>query len=129
MALYDTYDVYGPYTRKDGRQQVILYDGIERKTLSYPKYIMECHLGRKLNDDETIHHKDGNFLNNDINNLEILPRVIHSSLHRKGEHFVEVTCSNCKVIFTLSLQVFNAREKKSKSGNLFCSAKCNINRF
>jgi hypothetical protein len=126
--MYENFDVYGPYTRKDGRQHIILYDGIQRKTVSYPKYLMECYLNRYLKSDETVHHKDEDFTNNDINNLEILIRAKHSSLHNVG-HFVELNCSNCKTLFTLSLGIFNQRFKRSKSGDLFCSTQCDTHKF
>ena len=39
--------VYGPYIRRDGRQHVILrFEGGSGKTVSYPKFLMECKLGR-----------------------------------------------------------------------------------
>ena len=44
---------------------------------------MEEHLNRKLKTTELVHHKDGNRLNNDINNLEIMSRSEHSKLHGK----------------------------------------------
>ena len=43
---------------------------------------MEEHLGRKLRSDEIVHHKDGNKLNNSIDNLELLTRAEHINLHR-----------------------------------------------
>ena len=49
------------------------------------RYIMEQHLGRKLNDNEIVHHIDGNKLNNDISNLKVMTKGEHSSFHRKEE--------------------------------------------
>jgi HNH endonuclease len=46
------------------------------------RYRMELHLGRKLAVDECVHHKDGNKLNNALNNLEVIDRAAHTSLHR-----------------------------------------------
>lgn len=37
------------------------------------RVIMERHLGRPLAPSEIVHHIDGNILNNDISNLELLP--------------------------------------------------------
>lgn len=72
--------VYGPYKRKDGRQHVIVYyeDGRQR-TVSYPKFLMERHLGRELHPDkETIDHINNDFNDNRLENLRIIDRVSHS---------------------------------------------------
>lgn len=47
------------------------------------RLIMEKHLGRSLTKDEVVHHKDGNTLNNDITNLELLTWKEHRQLHTK----------------------------------------------
>lgn len=41
------------------------------KNYKYHRYLMEKELGRELLDDEVVHHKDNNKLNNNINNLEL----------------------------------------------------------
>ena len=46
---------------------------------------MEDYLGRKLNDNEIVHHIDGNKLNNDISNLQVMTRSEHSRYHRLKE--------------------------------------------
>jgi hypothetical protein len=40
-------------------------------------FVMSNHLGRPLLKNETIHHKDGNRSNNDINNLELRLKSAH----------------------------------------------------
>ena len=39
---------------------VLQYSDKSKKTISYPKYIMECYLKRYLNEEETVDHIDGN---------------------------------------------------------------------
>lgn len=43
--------------------------------------IMEKHLGRKLTNDEVIHHIDGNGLNNNLDNLMVMTKAEHQILH------------------------------------------------
>lgn len=43
---------------------------------------MEERLGRRLREDECVHHIDGDRLNNDDNNLALLTRSGHTRLHR-----------------------------------------------
>lgn len=87
MAVYEGYSVYGPYRRKDNRLHVILTHHTssgsidDRKTVSYPKYLVEVHLNRYLNPDETVDHIDGDFSNNALSNLRVVPRSLHSRSH------------------------------------------------
>lgn len=50
------------------------------------RLIMENHLGRKLQKKEVVHHKDGNVLNNNIDNLELMSKVEHDRYHTILRH-------------------------------------------
>lgn len=117
--------VYGPYTRKDGRQHIILYDPItqKRKTISYPKYLIEQYLGRELEADETVDHIDRDFTNNDLSNLQILKRHVHSSLDAYRSVPYKLTCQWCTVEFE-RLPRFEDHSKKQGKKGVFCSRKC-----
>lgn len=54
---------------------------INGKQLRLHRYLMEQKIGRKLNFNEVVHHIDGNKLNNNIDNLEIISRGNHIKLH------------------------------------------------
>jgi len=45
--------------------------------------VAERILGRKLTEDEVVHHVDGNKTNNDPRNLMVLTRAQHSALHTR----------------------------------------------
>jgi hypothetical protein len=53
------------------------------------RYLMEQHLGRKLRKDETVHHKDLNKLNNNIDNLQL-----RQGNHGKGAVTVCLDCGS-----------------------------------
>ena len=48
------------------------------------RLIMEEHVGRSLELWEVVHHVNGNKLDNRIENLLIMSRSDHSSLHNRG---------------------------------------------
>ena len=47
------------------------------------RVLMENVIGRYLTKDEVVHHRDGDGLNNDINNLEIMTKAEHRRHHLK----------------------------------------------
>lgn len=74
--------IHGPYTRKDGRQHVIVVwlDG-SKQTVSYPKYLMEVELDRFLTEEENVDHVNEDFIDNRLENLQILTRSENSKKH------------------------------------------------
>lgn len=51
------------------------------KYLYEHRLIIEEHIGRKLTVNEVVHHKDGDKLNNSIENLQIMDKKEHDRLH------------------------------------------------
>ncbi len=127
--MYEDYKIYGPYDRPDGRQHVILIKDNERKTVSYPKYLMEVKLGRYLLDNETVHHKDKNPLNNEWDNLEVKDRVEHTREDAKKllpETFICPTCGKSITLKGKKLSHYkrNFRYRKRKMTGPFCNRSC-----
>ena len=54
---------------------------VKGKRYDLHRYIMQTILGRELSSNEVVHHKDGNKLNNDPSNLEVMTRAEHTILH------------------------------------------------
>lgn len=117
MAVYEEYKCYGPYKRSDGRLHVVLIKHdvngtiCERKTVSYPKYLVERYLDRYLTPIETVDHIDGNFSNNELSNLRVVPRSEHCRSHVSKKILKTRKCIICGKIFTTS------------SSNITCSSK------
>lgn len=116
--------VHGPYLRPDGRKHVVvmLNDG-KRKTVSYPKFLMEQKLGRPLGKDETVDHKDRDFTNDSFDNLQVLTRGENSakSALRMKDYFCD--CPICGINFkATNSQVKNTYLKDSAGP--FCGKSC-----
>ena len=127
MKVYENCRLYGPYkSKKDNRLriQVIFSDG-RRTYMSYPKYLMEVHLGRYLEKDETVHHIDGNPLNNTISNLRVLDRQEHCTNDVIRNKDVKVTCTYCGKEFYIEGSKLHQRNRTDRhQSGYFCSKKC-----
>jgi hypothetical protein len=132
MRVYENCKVYGPYSdNKDKRLRVaIVFNDGRKRTVSYPKYLMEKKLGRYLLDNETVDHKDGDFLNNDYDNLQILTRQKHCSKDAKKLVSQKFICPMCKSEFELSGKKLSnilrdrRRKKDAPKFGPFCNKSC-----
>lgn len=125
--MYENCKIFRPYLRrKDNRYIIIAVDTENKKhTISYPKYLMECKLNRKLYNYETVHHIDGNPLNNSFDNLKILFRSEHAKLHAKRNDDIIVKCYYCGKEFKIKGNTLHNRNRKDKiNKKYFCSRRC-----
>lgn len=123
--IYEDYIIKGPYKRPDGRMYIQVISP-KKTTISYPKYLMEMKLGRYLEKDETVHHKDEDFTNNDYSNLEILRRDKHASIHKKyiSESFICPTCGNIFILEGIKLRKFYNNKRNKNINGPFCNRIC-----
>lgn len=81
--------------------------------------VLENKLGRKLKDDETVHHIDGNITNNNPSNLMALKRGQHSTVtgdDRRAKNVIP--CYLC------GEPVYRKPYQQKKNKRTFCSRKC-----
>lgn len=124
LEIYTEYiSVYGPYTRKDGRKIIVLYDGKNKRTTKqFARIKMEVFLGRKLTNGETVDHIDRDVKNDKLNNLQVLSREEHSKKDAIKRLDIKANCVLCGKEFVLTKNQVNSRAK-SKAGP-FCSKTC-----
>lgn len=115
--------VYGPYLRKDGRLHVVLYGNGVRRTISYPKFLMEKHLGRELEPNETVDHIDNDPLNNSLDNLRILSREDNARRGVAEGEVIIVVCAVCGKEFARKRYIELKRVNQGQNGP-FCSDRC-----
>ena len=94
-----------------------------KRSQSYPRYLMEQHLGRKLSRDEDVDHIDRNPMNNDLSNLRVLPARENRGMHNKPPELFHFTCPACGQQCTKAARVVRHNRKQSKAGP-FCDKKC-----
>lgn len=87
---------------------------------------MENHLGRLLDANEVVHHKDGNKFNNDLSNLEVMDAREHVSIPGRlhGRKWAELKCPWRGNRFTRPFNIIFVQKKSSKLKATCCSAHC-----
>lgn len=90
----------------------------------YPlhRVLMENKLGRILDKNEVVHHKDEDKNNNDINNLEVVSRSKHSCMHAPIIENIKLKCFYCEEYFYLKPHL--ARLRLKRSDKPCCSRSC-----
>lgn len=125
LALYPGYaTVHGPYQRKDLRYHVILCSvgSKKKKTVSYPKALVEIRQGKRLERNETVDHINGDFFDNSRKNLQIISRAENAYKGATKRKPVQCKCAWCNTKFELSRNQLTTRAK-NKVGP-FCSRSC-----
>ncbi len=77
-----------PYNTKEGYRQIYKPNSPEARDNGYApehRVIASKKIGRPLRDNEVVHHRDGNKLNNKPSNLQVMTRSEHWKTHRKNK--------------------------------------------
>ena len=116
-------------SKRDKRSRIVIVDDSGKCTSkSYPRYIVEQSIGRKLSKDEDVHHIDGDVTNNILNNLKIIRHGEHQRLHNPVVYAdSEEVCCVCgtKFIFTAKQHSMYQRDlKRGKHRGITCSKRC-----
>ena len=124
MTVYKGYKIYGPYKRSDDRLHCVLIKHnqngsiSDRKTISYPKLIVEQYLGRYLKPNETVDHIDEDFSNNDLSNLRVVDRSEHCKSHTSSKPLLKKKC----VVCGLEFETHNIN--RHTCGSKHCAGRC-----
>lgn len=116
-------NIYGPYTRMDGRM-VVIYRLPNKtcRTVSYPKYLLHLN-GVKFGPTDTVDHIDGNPENNQLSNLRVLPLALNASLGSPRVQQVEIVCAWCGIKAMKSARNLHGNAIKGRAGP-FCGRRC-----
>lgn len=120
--------IYGPYSRKDGRKHLVIVDEYGNKTTkSYPRHLMEEHLGRKLLPEETVDHINNDCSDDRLENLQILSLAENATKEmlrpERASKMYTFVCPFCQQPAKKPLREVLSNWKKKKRGP-YCSRKC-----
>lgn len=116
------------YISKDNRVRYYYKDANGKNHFgSYPRILMEEKLGRPLEPNEDVHHIDGNPLNNDLENLEVIKHGEHQREHSIKYSDTIEKCVVCGKSFQMTRHGWSriiADIHRGKSRILTCSKSC-----
>lgn len=102
--------------RLDGRIYAHYWDNERRHTIYYYQWLWLM-AGSDIPKGSVIHHKDGNHLNNDLSNLELLTASAHATHHGLTKPKAEWICQYCKKKFAM-------QRREGYGARKFCGHPC-----
>lgn len=120
--MYEDCLIYGPYMRSNGRKYIVLYKDGKTTSMSYPKYLVEIHLGRHLEKKETVDHFDRDKNNDQIENLVVRDRSDHAALDARRVLAKTAICVYCGKEFVIEGK--RVKDRRPRYAGPFCSKNC-----
>lgn len=122
---YQDYRLYKIFHKREGRFYAVLVKPGHRTTISLAKYILEVHLGRRLQHGFHAHHKDDCKTNDVPRNLEEKMGSEHSRQHnlKKGRKYAVLDCPRCGREFRKEFRQTHFIKKNGQTLT-FCSRAC-----
>lgn len=117
----------------DGRKRVQFTDekGTTVSSTSYARYLMSVKLGYFVPDGFEVDHRDNDFTNDDVANLQLLTN--EANRLKQQLHYVEniqncygFECADCGIRFLLPESKIKMRQAQGVK-NAFCSHQCSVN--
>lgn len=91
------------------------------------RFVMEQHLGRPLQANEHVHHKNGDKHDNLLGNLELLSASDHAAAHVVPGAVAILVCPACGKKFERTKRYVRMKEKLGQV-HFLCSRKCRVQR-
>lgn len=115
-----------PYVRETDNRRIIriVYNDKTENHKQYAKVLLEIKLGRVLGRDETVDHIDGNKLNDNIDNLQLLSREDNAAKGATRRNPIIDNCLWCSKQFELTRDQITRSKTNAKKAGPFCSRSC-----
>lgn len=117
---------YGPYFRDDDKRGVVIHidEHGKRTTQSYPRFLFEKSIGRRLLDNETVDHIDGDVTNNVLENFQLLSREDNARKSIKPAELLRFICPECGAEFLKEARTYRSNNVRRRSKGPYCSRHC-----
>ena len=104
---------------------VNIQEGSNRRNMAYARFLMQEHLGRRLDPlTEHVDHENEDKLDDRIENLQILTPGENTQKSRGKVTWLEFTCPECEGPGIQNLRHVRSNRKRKDRPGPFCSRRC-----